>query len=180
MKRVIFCVLIMILGFGNQVSSQGVETLENEVSYYLSSSIDCEGKLIEGKLFVYLDEETLMDCDSAVTTFELNICSGEILCLEKKRFDSLNSIINLYYDSLNEEYKNYKFKEGEINYLEVKSLHEKAIRNFITYSRLEVKKTSIEIGEGRLNNYYSNYRMYQLLQQLNNDLQSQVDDINNQ
>lgn len=178
MTRITFYILLLSFLINNKLLSQQDFNLEEQVEFYLTNFSDCEGKFVDGRMYIHLDEETIIDCDSAMSTYELNICSGEILCLERRRFDSLNKMIISHYDSLIEEYKNYEFKEGEINYEVVKKLHLKSIRNYITYCSLEVEISSLEVGDGRLNNYYSNYRMYQLLKKINNDLQSQVDEIN--
>ena len=178
MTRITFYILLLSFLINNKLLSQQDFNLEEQVEFYLTNFSDCEGKFVDGRMYIHLDEETIIDCDSAMSTYELNICSGEILCLERRRFDSLNKMIISHYDSLIEEYKNYEFKDGEIDYLNVKNLHLKSIKSYVTYFCLEKQKTSLEFSNGRLNNYYSNYRIYQLLQKLNKDLQNQVDEIN--
>lgn len=160
-----------------KATDQPTVTQENDTT---EEDYRCE--MVVSKAPLILQDETIrINCDSAYTTFEVNLCTGAEDCLERKKFDSLNQIILHIYDSLIiEQHKeiNQWLEEGDstmveyvTDYKTIKKLHIESTDLFLKYSELEREKTGIEIGTGRARVAYENMRHIEILQHKNKELE---------
>lgn len=148
----------------------------------------CENIISTKPLVVKYADNANCNCDSAVSSLEMNFCSGVKLCLQQRKLDSLNNLILHTFDSLIKQ-QNIDSKEilenGDSTMLEtitdykkIKKLHQESMKCFIEYAENEMKITGAETEQGKLSTYYENNKYIEILETKIVDLEKKIKEYN--